>query len=1070
MKTSWLSALAIASIIFPHTGRAFPSATQKPGLVGALPRAHSALTYQRRAVESLLGGAPPVVDSLKTIVFLVSFEDRTFGAGHGPAYFENELRHLREYYAGASNGKFFLTTDLDTTIVVLSGVEAYYGDNELWKERMAELLIELVQKTDSRVDFSRYDAFAMIHAGAGDETDFNGDSPEQVSSGFVDPEELAEALEDTLGTPGVATNDSVGGEPFQITSLMIWPEEASQDGYVFGSLGLYAYQVGLRLGMIPLYDTTPGDFPDSQGIGSFDLMGYGIYNAAGFVPAFPSAFNRYLMGWAVPVVVDRDGVVRIAAAGTAASTDTSLVKLPINASEYYLIENRVHDTDFDGAFDFGDVDTNGVPDNADILQGAEFDFFLTETTNLRIVRPGVRDSILTGSGLMIYHVDEYVLARALEAGGHANDDVRWKGVDIEEADHVQDLDTPEGSFAYGSYYDSFRSGNNDRFGDGTDPSSLSNGGAHTGIEIDAVSAAGHIMSFRVRFSPPVASTRSEFAGAIARSSPVPADLDGDGVEELVVAADTGLVYVVRDAGEAGWAGEIDLIFDADSAVWSGPPVVADLDGDGSPEIFLTSRDGTLFALESSGAPLAIDTDATPGTLELRGDRAAAPMAFDFDVSDPEPEIIALSSTADSTYVCVVGFIGVLPGLGEGTGGPLWIHRGNAVEIGLLEGQIVSHPARARWEDAGAVNEGFCIALRSGDSPFRFQYVLLKVDGDPTLETGYSRRLFEYSYESEELLVPASGDVDLDGADETVFSIRGQGGHTPGQGIHYVSPRGTWTPSKLRGDRISASALADIDGDGTLETALRDEGHLYLFSGFGTPVSGWPIALADAVAAHDRTDLQPSPVIGDVDGDGRSDIVFRVGGDLQAFDFHGRRLEGWPLSGEGTAEGALALLKGAGNALYLFDSAALVPYSGTGAVSALRRYDPGCDYLGIEMWPMSRHDAGGSSRQAPSAGENPLEAHVDESSFIIYPNPVKGAAFTVRVLISAPARIKTSIVNMEGEQVDEEIRRHDWFEGSAVPFEAAFRAGKLASGVYLCRVEVTGEGWNWIGTKKFAVTR
>ena len=99
-------------------------------------------------------------------------------------------------------------------------------------------------------------------------------------------------LADTLGTPGVPTNDLVAGDTFYVDNVMVLPENASQDGLIFGSLGIYAYQIGMRLGMIPMYDTTPSGYPDSQGIGAFGLMGYGLYNASGFIPAFPYAFHR----------------------------------------------------------------------------------------------------------------------------------------------------------------------------------------------------------------------------------------------------------------------------------------------------------------------------------------------------------------------------------------------------------------------------------------------------------------------------------------------------------------------------------------------------------------------------------------------------------------------------------------------------------------------------------------------------------------------------------------------------------------------------------------------------------
>jgi len=75
-----------------------------------------------------------------------------------------------------------------------------------------------------------------------------------------------------------------------------------------------------------------------------------------------------------------------------------------------------------------------------------------------------------------------------------------------------------------------------------------------------------------------------------------------------------------------------------------------------------------------------------------------------------------------------------------------------------------------------------------------------------------------------------------------------------------------------------------------------------------------------------------------------------------------------------------------------------------------------------------------------------------------------------VLVSAPARVKTTIINMEGQTVVERSLDHPWFAGSAVPFETSFSTASLSGGVYICRIEVAGDGWSWTGAKKFAVIR
>ena len=121
--------------------------------------------------------------------------------------------------------------------------------------------------------------------------------------------------------------------------------------------------------------------------------------------------------------------------------------------------------------------------------------------------------------------------------------------------------------------------------------------------------------------------------------------------------------------------------------------------------------------------------------------------------------------------------------------------------------------------------------------------------------------------------------------------------------------------------------------------------------------------------------------------------------------------------------------------------------------------------------MYRGDTFGSSRQYNTeSAANPHAERIDPSTFIVYPNPATGGHVTVRVVISAPARVKVTLVNIEGEKVAAVERDHAWFRGSAVPFEETFSTAKLAGGVYLCRLEVAGDGWSWTGSKKFAVTR
>lgn len=1042
--------------------------SDRPELVP--PRARSINVYQRRALRNLRGAEVPTIDSIDLLVIRVSFSDRDFGNPHDSLYFANEIRHVDEYFTGASQGRFTVRWNLYPDVVQLTRPEGYYGEDGVWDVRVVEMLMEVVEVTDSAIDYSLFDAFAIIHAGAGQETDFNGDSPGQLWSGFVDPEEMTEVLADTLGTPGVPTEDTVAGDTVYVDNLMVWPEDASQDGMIFGSLGIYAYQIGLRIGMVPLFDTTPSGYPDSQGIGAFGLMGYGLYNAAGFIPAFPCAFHRYLMGWVTPVDVSGEGEIRITDINTGGGNDTTLVRIPISSAEYFLIANRVHDADFDSTFDFIDVgDDDPIPENVDTLRGAEFDFFLTSSTNPEVYVEGPGGvkvkKVVTGSGLMIWHIDETVITEKLAIGRRPEDDPARKGVDLEEADGIQDLDRPGGTHAFGSYFDSFREGGNTRFGIDTEPSSANNAEVRTGIIIDEISAPAPVMTFTVHFELPLEAVRGEMDGNIRNLSPIPVDLDGVGGEELVVPLDEGSIVVAGEADEGSWDGGAETLCSISGVTWAGSPVFADIDGNGTREIFITSTECSLYAFTAAGDVYPIDDDASPGAVTVSDTLCSAPMVCEMD-GDQYLEVIVLAQHDDSVWMYVVGCSIDLTGTDRRVVSP-------AVKAQrLVEGTLISHTALGHMDLTSGSQEGLYFATVSPTGNLRAYFLILLDSGAPLPEGACISAGGRLGVSvPEHLLTPAAGDIDRDGFDEMVLTF-------PGLGVIYTNPGGVNGTTRLEGARPSSPVLADIDLDGVLETVVRDETALYVFTGFGVLLNDWPVALPGAVTGVKPAETPPPAVVGDLDGDGRDEVLFSAGGDLHAYELSGLPVNGWPLPGAGDGSGSPALLAGTGDELYIFSVSSPLRVEGTGITgpasgasrTSLLRYHAGVPYSNTMSWPFYRRDAGGSGRQEPSSSQGTASTIVDERSFICYPNPATAGKVTVRIVIHRLAVVRIHILNLEGEVVIERFNSHQYSTGSSVPFEEEISTDSMSSGIYICHIEVKGGGEVWTGARKFAIVR
>lgn len=1064
------------------TGRSAPPA----------PPAWRSASLIARLDAAAAGSKLLLADSVRCVALRVDFPDLAFGASppadelHDRFYYENQFRYLSQYFEAASAGRLHVRVDVPDVVVTASLGVAAYGDVAHYDSLMVQLTGEAVRGADARVDFSQYAIVLLVHAGPGQESDVAGDSPTQIWSGFLDEATFREQLSAPDTTVlGIPTDDAVA-----VQSAIILPEWQVQDlratgGTRFGSLGVYAHELGQALGLVPLFDASPSPLPDSQGVGNFDLMGYGLWVANGFIPSLPSAFNRKLMGWVDPIAVtgDAEVVLRDIERGP---PDSTVLMVPISEREYFLVSYVLEDPDgihserpcergacletpvtrrffaFDNqdascCFGYEDTDQNGVlsqGDRIDSYAGAEWDFFLTDLPGLGTAGDG--------SGLLILHVDELALGDALAAGStNVNGDARRKAVDVEEADGIEDLDRfPDNPRAFGSADDYF--GLDRAFGPETLPSSHSTNGAPTGIRIELVdlpdataTSPGPRARVRVGFGPtsghaaaPVKQARRVVDGSSAHD--VVALPLADGSAQLVVAADSGVVALL-DAGLGGAAAgpRLDawvVVPEALRGDWIGPPAVGDVDGDGAPDVVAAVHRDSLgaprshfFAWDRTGSEL-YDGDANPGTntghLATLEGRARGPILDDF-LDVPGREIgAAVEDTAGSGAVVVTSTGARSLFRPPCTSGPEW--------------RLAAGPAALRAPGASLAALAWCSA-DSARGTARLAAVVPSTSAAACVDLGFlPSRL-------------ACGDLDADGVDEIVLA--GDDGRLR---IARWEPNGlrlTGHGADLGARCISDLALADLDGDGGLEIVLATDAALHVLAFTGAAMRGWP-ARFDADFGLQR-EAAPgcgsgSPLVADVDADGRPEILLHLAsGPLAVWSADGRRRPEWgaalPAPAGGTPRIAPLGPGGTGVAI-----------AAVGRFRALERFIAPRDSLvtvlrsEFAVWTLPRAGAvpwgeagGGPGHASRDSSPRRIEPRTNDAalpSFEVGPNPARDR-IQARLRLTAPATAVCRVFDLEGEIVAEASRT----AGAGALVEFAFDTGRWAPGVFFVQMSLSTGG-------------
>jgi len=992
-------------------------------------------------------------------------------------YVRRHILWASQYYEAVSRGKVLLQvpgpSDI-SEIYKLAKEMAEYGNNDDYSLRESRLAEDGIKAADSEMDFSKYDIIMVFHAGCGEHTEFLEDTPDDIHPVSINRILLSEILAE--GDPdykGIPTNDKAAdGSRFFASFIQIFPETSAQDyetpdnreGALRGTLGIIVHELGHYFGLPDLYDTEVGTRPT---IGFFALMATGNYNSVGRIPCHPMAWSKVYLGWETPTVVTGNMENVVLKATELLGEGVRVVKVPISSTEYFLIELRLRDENFNNRFDFNEVGGNNffpdvMVDDYRMPDGrlAEFDYAIPNINGLDKATTAAMDSsqiAQIGSGILIWHIDEEVIRENFTADlvkNWLNTDPYHLGIDLEEADGVAHmLDSYPATLepGFGSPFDVFGGrvegvkdetlGNlNLLFGVYTNPNSSSYTGLPSNIEIGGFRSVtvspgepvvDSLIAIDIRFNAvpegehlphPLEGWPHRLLTGSLHSSPLVVDLDpGAPGAEAVQVTDDGRVYLAASTGEGRFVAEA-----GDSV--KGSPAVGDITGDGLPELVVASVDGSLRAWHLSlGGPLEA-VDGWP--LRLGESFRTTPVLADATGDGILDVIIGSSSGSTGSQLYV--FNGA-----TGQSAPGWpVNLDHEVAAAATVELNTAGTAQAIYAGTRA---GSLYGFGPAGAP------LFRLDlGAPVLSAPAVGRLG----------LPGGGGVDYHvcafGSDGKIWLIDRQGAVAPG-----------W-PVETGGRCLAGGAIGDVDGDGLNEIVAPVDypdtlypGHhrLYVFEFNGAAPTGFPLKINAPVVRSSERYLSP-PSLADLDGDGAQEIILATAGRLVlAFSGDGnprpaaRFIVGSdalaaPVPADLNGDGVLDLLcADAEGYLYGYDTGHRgvdVQWAGLGA---------GPRRVGINLRLQSHPGA-------PSATEV-----LPEEFCYLYPNPVRGEGSKVHLVYRLGredvTRVSAEIITVSGEIIAR-------LEGPAVAAEGVsneiiWDIQRTASGVYLVLIRAYSAG-------------
>lgn len=971
-----------------------------------------------------------------------------------PAYWQKHFDFANAYFKAASNGNLVIKSrifpteriayDLSKPIVDYNRTTKMEGEKTAeFDEARSRDYLQFVYDAVMAAHNSKESPFKVpqpespntkrvymiIHAGASRLVDGgsmgtnHADTPGDFMDVYVS-RDVWEYLPDSL--EGVAYKDSTdsvanglileGASIDTLRTIMVMSETASQDGLSWGINGILVNQIGRELGLPNTYDVVKG----ISRLGYYDVMDFAGYNAgSGFLPSLPAAWERAYMGWSkvkeVRPVAGKTISVDVAAAGSGEGTE--IVKVPLSASEYLLIENRQRSLDKDGMVKV----TLGEPDEDTETRTVEISLdklnTITDSSGV-ILDVSSFDAGIPASGIAVWKVNEWYLRETLEYGianfwgGDTLRDHQF-GISLIESDGILSIGKTfknalgEDTYDYGSGTDLLphlrlpAKGNSQKFDTVkvVEPTGYANTmttqGGYTGIKISV--------------SVPKKYRKEKTANGFM----------GDSVMNFASSVITVNISIDDGSIEGGkFPREIGLNTAVRGAVFIDNPEKKD-----EKIVVVGSEDGTLQAFSALGDTLfEQDTVITRTAMSNRQDKIEIPL---YRTGNYGP-LVGLAGDGKyvyslhekslvRTYFESEGYVSEksldVDSVTAGPvviGGNLWFAENSRIRsVNILDGKFESGNKFQTAAEGNVVDMAFCGKDRDGSA--LVAYVSDKGEigfgKDAPVKVSGPDKSFRIS----------CTDVDRDGVEEVVVvgsrgtvAARKQGGTTLLWTKSYV--RGAAGSSRLK-DETGGMALGDVNDDGYPEIVFLGDNLVYALDRFGLPLAGFPVKITKNAPIFG---FFSDPLIVDVDNDDVPEILVPSNdGLVYAFSGKGKALtSGFPLAA-GSFEyvdslqqlkpmsifvaDAVPGKKSAGPELYAFHR------SGVSAFRLSRASSDAAESAAAWTLPAGGNDRAGYLDASKLKDVKNASAKDEITEFFMFPNPVRGGVAKARFEIGAEAK-------------------------------------------------------------------